>query len=163
VAEKDARKSQMMGVWTLGTVEQGSGRRRNLVLDMFANRGSLIRAAQDAGVRLHEAESKVSDPPGSDAHLYSVRTAKTLLVWSGGTAGDSTRLKQPIAEAWSIPGLRQGAWVADLDLAPAWSRPMVGSLTVEGKGDLAKALKASPIRFVGPYYRGGAGELRLSR
>jgi hypothetical protein len=50
-----------------------------------------------------------------------------------------------------------------LVLTPTWSRALVGSLRVEGKGDLAKLLKASPIRFVGPLYRGGGGELRFTR
>jgi hypothetical protein len=40
---------------------------------------------------------------------------------------------------------------------------MVGSLKVEGKDDLAKLLKASPIRFVGPVYQGGTGSLHFGR
>jgi hypothetical protein len=30
---------------------------------------------------------------------------------------------------------------------------------VQGKGDLARALRSSPIRYVGPNVRGGGGEL----
>ena len=70
---------------------------------------------------------------------------------------------QPIQESWSVSGLRGQMWNARLIRTPSWSRPLVGSLTVEGKGDLAKALKASPIRFVGPLYIGGGGELHFSR
>jgi hypothetical protein len=54
-------------------------------------------------------------------------------------------------------------WGVDVTFTPEWSRPLVGVLSVEGKDDLAKALKASPIRFVGPRYYGGKGELRFSR
>ncbi len=34
---------------------------------------------------------------------------------------------------------------------------MAGSLRVEGKDDFAKAIKASPIRFVGPAMLGAEG------
>ena len=40
---------------------------------------------------------------------------------------------------------------------------MVGSLQVEGNDDFAKAIKASPIRFVGPALLGGGGELAFGR
>jgi hypothetical protein len=77
--------------------------------------------------------------------------------------GDSTRVEQPIIERWSVTGLRGGIRTAELVMSPAWRRGVVGSLSVEGKGDLAKLLHGSPIRFVGPLYRGGNGELRFSR
>jgi hypothetical protein len=164
VAEKNVRKAQMIGVWKLGTVEQASGAQRDLVLDMYTNRGRLIRVAEGAQVRLQEAHSSVSDPEDNTEDTYRVKIGKTLLVWKGHPAGDSTRVDRPIEEFWSLTGLRrQGVWNATLALKPAWSRPLVGSLTVEGKDDLAKALKASPIRFVGPFYHGGGGELRFSR
>jgi hypothetical protein len=163
VAEKDSRKAQMMGVWSLATTERDKGARRDLVLDMFASRGSLIRAAENARVRLHEAEAAVSDAADTASDVYSVKVRKTLLVWNGRPAGDSTRVEKAIQESWSVPGLRAGVWNASMALSPAWSRSVVGSLRVEGKGDLAKALRSSPIRFVGPFYRGGGGELRFYR
>jgi hypothetical protein len=164
ITEKNVRKSQMMGVWNIATVEQATGARRDLVLDMYANRGQLIRAAEGARVRVQEAHSSVSDPEDSTEDTYRVEIGRALLIWNGRPAGDSTRVDRPIEEFWSLTGLRrQGAWNATLALRPAWSRSLVGSLRVAGKGDLAKALKASPIRFVGPFYHGGGGELRFSR
>lgn len=163
IAEKDARKAQTMGVWNLATVEQGKGTRRDLVLDMYASGGSLIRAAEAALVRLHEIHSAVSDAGDTTSHLYTVKIGKTLLVWNGRPAGESTRVERPIEESWSIPGLRTGFWFVSVAFTPGWSQPVVGSLRVEGKGDLGKALKSSPIRWVGPFYRGGGGELRFSR
>jgi hypothetical protein len=163
VAEKDKRKSQMIGVWTLATVEQTAGVRRDLALELYGNRGSLIRAAQQEGVRLREAETSVAERADTTTDIYRVKLEKALLVWRGRPAGDSTRVEQPVRESWSVPGLRTGVWKAQLAMSPAWSRPLVGALTVEGKGDLAKALKASPIRFVGPLYHGGGGKLHFSR
>jgi hypothetical protein len=163
VADRKGRKAQMIGVWTLATVEQQGWGRRDLVLDMFTGRGPLRRAAELDRVRLNESRSSVLDLSDTTSDEYSVKIDKTTLVWLGRPANDSTRVAQPLQESWSVPSLRQGVWNVGLTLTPAWSRSLVGSLRVEGKGDLGKALKASPIRFVGPFYRGGGGELRFLR
>ena len=38
---------------------------------------------------------------------------------------------------------------------------MVGALVIGGKDKLAKLLRKSPIRYAGPMYQGGTGELTL--
>ena len=163
VVEKDARRYQMIAAWILGTKEPKTGGRRDIVVDMYASRSTLRRAAEAARVRLEDAHSVVDDRADTTFDIYNVKLERTVLAWHGRPTGDSTRVERPIQESWSVPGLRAGAWTARLAMSPMWSRPLVGSLTVQGKGDLAMALKASPIRFVGPLYRGGGGELRLSR
>lgn len=161
--EKDPRRYQMLSVWTLATREPRTGTRRDLVVDLYASRNSLVRAAEAARVKIQDAHSVVADRADTTSDVYSVKLERTLLVWHGRPTGDSTRVEQPMHEFWSVRGARAGAWTVRFAVSPMWSRPLVGSLTVEGKGDLAKALKASPIRFVGPLYRGGAGDLRFSR
>jgi hypothetical protein len=161
--ERDSRKHQMIGVWTLATRDEKSGTRRDLALDLYASRGTLIRGAEGSGVRLREAESVFTGWADTTVDVHRAKFDKTLLIWRGRPAGDSTRVAQPMEEYWSVPGLRTGVWKVRLVMRPQWTRALVGSLTVQGKGDLAKALKASPIRFVGPLYRGGGGELRFSR
>jgi len=163
VAEKDRRKSLMIGIWTLAARDQSASARRDFALDLYGNRGSLIRAAEQSGVRLREAETSVADRADTTTDTYSVKLQKALLTWRGRPAGDSTRVEQPLQESWWVSGLRGRMWNARLTTTPSWRRSLVGSLTVEGKGDLAKALKASPIRFVGPLYLGGKGELHFSR
>lgn len=162
IVERDSRSYQLIGVWSLATQEQG-GTRRDLVLDMYASRENLLNAAELAQVRLHQIHSSYYDRPDTTSDVYSIKIGKTQLTWSGRPAGDSTRVERPITERLSVSGLRHGIQDAELVVAPTWSRGVVGSLQVEGKGDLAKLLKASPIRFVGPLYRGGTGELRFSR
>ena len=164
VVEKDARRYQMIAAWVLGAREPKTGNRRDIVVDMYTSRSGLRRAAEAARVRLHDAHSVVADRADTTFDIYyNVRLERTVLTWHGRPIGDSTRVERPIQESWSVPGLRAEAWTARLAISPEWSRSLVGSLTVVGKGDLAKALKASPIRFVGPLYRGGGGELRFSR
>lgn len=161
--EKDRRKHQMIGVWTLATRDMKTGTRRDVAIDIYASRGNLIRAAQGTGVRLREAESIFTGWADTTADTHQAKFDKTLVIWRGRPAGDSSRVAQPIEESWSVPGVRSSAWSARLLMRPQWSRLLVGSLTVEGKGDLAKVLQASPIRFVGPLYWGGSAELRFSR
>jgi hypothetical protein len=166
IAEKNVRKSQMMAVWTLSTTEQGRGTRRNLVLDFSTGSARIIRAAEAVKLPLREASFRVSKLPGGPDEvdeLYEARLGKARLVWSGHPAGDSTRVEQPIQELWALKGASGTSWNVVMSMRPRWSRPLVGALRVEGKDDLARALKASPIRFVGPRYTGGSADLTFSR
>jgi hypothetical protein len=160
---KDPRKRRMIGLWTVAASEQGSGARRDIVLEFFGAGGGLVQAAGQGKVRLRDAKSSVSKVPDTENDLYNVKIGKTRLTWNGRAVGDSTRIEQPIQEAWEAKGTNGMVWRVQATLKPEWSRPLVGVLSVEGKDDLAKALKASPIRFVGPLYQGGGGELRFSR
>jgi hypothetical protein len=163
IAEKNSRIAQMVGVWSLGTVEQGSGLRRDLIVDMYASRDRLRTAASANLIQLHEAEVGYKAPTDTSGTEYRQIIGKTQLIWSGRTAGDSTRVDQPITENWQVAGARGVTWSAKLALSPTWARALVGSFRVEGKGDLADMLKDSPIRFVGPFYHGGAGQLTFTR
>ncbi len=163
VAEKNARNAQMLGVWSLAAVQQGSGGRRDVVLDMYASRERLRQAAASILVPLHEAEAGYKPPNDTSGTEYRQKIGKTQLIWNGRTTRDSTRVENPIVETGQLPGLRGVTWNLRVALSPAWARSLVGSLRVEGKGDLANALKGSPIRFVGPFYQGGGGQLRFTR
>jgi hypothetical protein len=161
IADKDPRKYQMLAAWTLAATEQKSGRRRDRAVELYGNRSGFIRAAERNRVPLREAHASVADQADTTFDSYRVKLERALLIWRGRATGDSTALSQPIEEFWQLDARRGGVWQVHVVLRPAWSRAMVGSLTIEGKDDLAKALKASPIRFVGPFLRGGAGELQL--
>lgn len=159
---KDPRKRQIVGTWTLAATERGSGARRDLVLELFGTHGDLVRAAGRAKVKFREARSAVSKAVGTDNDLHEIRIGKTRLAWDGRAAGDSTAVEQIIEESWLAKGVSGAVWGVRATFTPVWSRSLVGALSVEGKDDLATALKASPTRFVGPVYYGGGGELRFS-
>lgn len=84
-----------------------------------------------------------------------------MLVWDGRGGEDTTRLPPAVTWQWQASGSHRRWLTGELRLKPATSAPMVGSLRVEGKDAMARALQASPIRYVGPSYEGGEGELRL--
>lgn len=162
IVGKNPKKPQMISVWTVAATQEGTGARRDLVLDLAASSGGIIRAAQVAKLRLQEARASVSRVSESSDELYEIRLGKTRLFWTGRPADDSARVKAPIQESWAVRGAT-GTWNVTASLSPTWSRPLVGVLRVEGKDDLAKALKSSPIRFVGPRQLGGSGDLLFSR
>lgn len=162
LGSKDARRSRMLGLWTIAATQQG-GARRDIVVGLFGTGGDLVRAAEQGKVKVREAHSSISKAPGTDNDLYSVQLGKTRLVWNGRAAGDSLAMEQPIEELWLTTGASGTLWRVRATFRPAWTRSLVGLLSVEGKDDLAKALKGSPTRFVGPLYIGGGGELRFSR
>jgi hypothetical protein len=163
-ADKKHRKPQLLAMWSLATARSGTGAQRDFVVDLYGRRGGLGRAAEGTGVSMDEVRAEVVAAADTIPDVYSVKIGKALLVWTGRPARDSTRVTQPVLETWSMVGLRSlGIWQAELKLTPQWTQALVGSFRVEGKGDLAKALKASPIRFVGPLYRGGGAKLRFLR
>jgi hypothetical protein len=163
ITKKNPDEAQMVGVWSLAAAEEGNKTRRDLVPELYASRGRLNDLAEPLLVRLDEISSEVSKVPDTSDDEYIIKIGKSRLIWSGRTARDSTPVRTAFEESWWLKGLRQAVWNVRMTLAPAWSHPMVGTLRVEGKGGLAKLLKASPIRFVGPLYSGGSAEMVFSR
>lgn len=170
VNAKDPRKAPLLAAWTAAAAEVGSGTRRDVALEFVSSSGRLSRAAQVVDVKLVEVRGVIGLVPLQDEEgvpstdsRYQLKIGKTLITWDGRSAGDSTRVTQPIQADWLTQGRRGDWWHARLRLEPGWSTGMAGSLRVQGKDAFARALKASPIRFVGPLYRQGGGELRFER
>jgi len=163
IFQKNRRTPQMLAVWSLATSQQGSGGRRDLVIDLYTNSDRLRSMAARNLVKIEDADAHFRPATDTASHAFTQKMAKARLVWIGRTAEDSTRVTQPSRESWQVRGLRGAPWNAELAFSPVWRRSLVGSLRVEGKGDLAKALKSSPIRFVGPYFEGGTAQLRFAR
>lgn len=170
LGDKSGRKPQFFALWTVSAVETGSGAKRDAALLVLATSGRLIRSGRLAGQVMREVKATLGKVPEVDENgvasnddRFQVKVGKTLLTWDGRQASDSAEASGSIEVAWAASAAGPGKGRGSLSLTPRWASPMVGSLKVEGKDDLAKALKASPVRFVGPLYRGGGGEVRLQR
>jgi hypothetical protein len=170
VSERDPGKAPMIGVWALAAADVGGGARKDVVLRLFTNTGRLERAGQVNGLDLRTVRSTVRRIDNEDdasappiGIRYQLKIGKTLLTWDGRRVSDSTRAGGPISTEWRADSRRRGAMTARLTLAPEWIKAMAGSLRVEGDDDFAEAIKASPIRFVGPAVQGGGGELAFGR
>lgn len=170
LADKKGRKTQLFALWTVSGTETASGKRRDVAMLVVSSSERLIRSRKLASHYIRSAEAKVGKVPVVDENgvpnsddRFQVKIGKTLVTWDGHDSADSVEAKGALETAWATNAGGEGKEVGSLTLTPRWASPMVGSLKVEGKDDLARALKASPVRFVGPKYRGGGGEIRLGR
>ena len=170
VSERDPQKAPMLGVWTISAAEGAGNAPQDVVLRLFTNSGRLERAAEVSGLDLRKVESEVRNLPNeNDASAppigvrRSVKLRKTTLTWEGRQVDDSTKANGAVTVVWRADSKRRGPMTARLALTPEWTKGMAGSLRVEGDDDFAEAVKASPIRFVGPAVIGGSGELAFGR
>jgi hypothetical protein len=169
VADKKGRKPLLFGVWTAAAAEVVGGGRREVALLVLSNNERLIHSAKSAGAQVRQAKLVVGKVvPGEEdtvvvpaEHRFQVNVGKTVVTWDGRASSDSTRTTGQVEIAWAAAPGRRGPARGRLVLRPGWSRGMVGSFRVVGKDDVAKALKASPIHFVGPQYEQGGGTLQL--
>lgn len=169
LADRSGRHPQLFGFWTV-LAAGPSGTPQDVALDLFANSDRLIRSARLAGQELHEARLTVGKVPAEDENgvpssddRFQVKLGGTVLTWDGRLVGDSAAGTEPVDNTWAVTGMRGGVVTGSLTLSPRRAQPMAGSLKVDGKNELAKALRASPTRFAGPAYRGGAGKVSFAR
>jgi len=170
VSERDLGKYPMLGIWALAAADNAGGGRKDVVLRLFTNTGRLERAGQVNGLDLRMVRSSVreignEDNPGAPpiGTRYQFKLGKTLVTWDGRRVSDSTKATGPVATSWRADSKRRGPMSARLVLTPEWTKAMVGSLRVEGEDAFARAIMASPIRYVAPAMLGGGGELAFGR
>ena len=170
VTERDPEKAPMIGIWSLSAVQGGGNTAQDVALRLFTNNGRLERAAEISGLDLRRVRSEVKEIPNeNDAAAppigvrRTVRLNKTLLTWEGRQVSDSAKAEGALTLLWRADSKRRGPMTARLALTPDWTKGMAGSLRVEGEDDFAEAVKASPIRFVGPAVMGGSGQLAFGR
>jgi hypothetical protein len=170
VSEGKPDKAPLLGFWSSATAATAGGAPRDFVLRLFTNSGRLERAGELRDLNLRTVRSTVRQVSMEDDEAavpvgtrYQFKLNKTLLTWDGRKVDDSTRTSEPYTSAWRTESKRGRPMAASVALTPQWTRPMVGFLRVEGKDDFAKAIMASPIRFVGPARIGGGGEFAFGR
>jgi hypothetical protein len=132
------------------------------LLELSTDNGNVARLAEGVGIRTERRELDVLPArEGGDA-IMTIQVEKAKLIWSGHPTGES-RVEATQPMSFGLAGMRTSNWRLDASFTPDSSHLVVGQLRVEGKDDLAKALKASPIRWVGPIVAGGRGEWLFTR
>jgi hypothetical protein len=97
---------------------------------------------------------------GSPEDRVELRLESTQITWIGHPSGDPS-VGTTRSMSFGYRGSRSTSWQGSLETSPAETHLMIGTLRIEGKNLLAKALKSSPIRAVGPIETGGTGRLRF--
>lgn len=155
---------ETIGLLTIAARFGADAARSQFVAGLFTTNWRVEKSVETnrSAVDFETMRVQFGKAPKSDDDRLSVRIGRVTLVWDGHPAADSAAAG-PVTQLGSAEGRDGKPWGLDLELRPERTRSMVGALLVQGKGDLAKALRASPVRFVGPYVEGGSGALTLHR
>lgn len=165
-AEGKMGNRQLVGYWGLGARRVGGNAAEGqwYAAALYTNDWHLERQAKTVYIPMTIVKRSMSPVPESTRHRYEVKLGKTTLTWDGEIGGrDSAQASTSIDASLVFTGLRDIQWHAVASSRPDWTRNLPGLFRVEGKDDLAKALKASPIRMFGPMFWGGDARLDFAR
>lgn len=124
------------------------------LIDFMTDERSLARAADAAGFGMDGITVITRQQVGADDPRVSIEVAGVQITWSGHAIGDSG-VGKTRSVSFGYGNGRGGGWLIQLQSAPASTRLMAGALEVDGRNMLARALKASPVRGIGPEESGG--------
>ncbi|MGH7594401.1 MAG: hypothetical protein ACRELE_11205 [Gemmatimonadales bacterium] len=132
------------------------------LIDFMTDQRSLARAADDAGFGMGSITVTTRTRVGVDDPQVLIAIDGLRITWSGHAIGDSG-VGTTRSVSFGYGTGRGGAWLIELQSAPATSRLAVGTLELDGRNTLAKALKSSPVRSIGPMESGGTASLTFQR
>ena len=146
-------RPQTLAVWSIASPAEAP---RSAVL--LVNNSRLSMSVRWLGIGIDVLRSEFGKVPESSEDRYVIKYDRTTLTWDGHATGDSTGMAMR-QRSWRVPARNGQLAIVRLRLGPSGSRAMAGSLRIEGKGELARMLMASPTRFVGPLVWGGSGDI----
>ena len=149
-------KSQVVATWSTSARADAPG-----AVILLVNNSRLSNSLKSLGLGIDVLRSEFGKVPESTDDRYEIRYQRSTLTWDGHASGDSTAAPA-LDRGWVSAGRNARMLAVEQRLAPVGARLMVGALRIEGKGELAQVLTASPIRFVGPIVWGGSGSLTFA-
>jgi hypothetical protein len=153
-------ESEMIGVIAFGA-RVAAGQPDNGLSGglLFTNDKRIAKVSDSSKVSFRQVKATFGKAAHGDDERHVIAFGKTTLIWDGHAASDSVPLTAPIQRVWVLEGSRNKPVMLRWTLSATSSRSMVGALVVQGKDKLAKVLRSSPIRYLGPIYQGGIAEL----
>ncbi len=146
-------RSQVVATWSTSARPGSPG--ATILLTSNSGMNNSVKAV---GLSIDGLKAAFGKVPESTDDRYEIHYSGSTLTWDGHASGDSTGAPRASHE-WLSPA-RNGRFIdVRMLLDPAGARLMVGALRVEGKGELARSLTGSPIRYVGPIVWGGSGSV----
>ena len=158
--------SQVLSTWLIGAspaADSTSGRATYFIAALRSNNWRLLRQAELWALRGDRLEATVGKVPESTEDLFQVRIGRTVVTWEGHLAGDSAWAPPAVEESWYTDSSRNSRITGLASFRPDSAQSIAGTLRIVGKDDLAKSLRASPIRMVGPMMWGGGGKIDFSK
>lgn len=132
-----------------------------VLIGFFTDNTALQRAGEAVGQAIDMATRTVTEREGADFPSWLIEVKGIKLRWVGGPTGES-RVLPTRSVSFGYTGLRGNVWNGAFQLTIPEAHTLVGSLGVEGKNDLAKALKGSPDRPVGAMESGGNARISFT-
>jgi hypothetical protein len=155
LARGKADRPVIIGTNSLAASEaRGFPTASNYLINFMTDQRSLARAADAAGVGMDGITVLTKHQVGADDPRVSIAVAGVQITWSGHAIGDSG-VGKTRSVSFGYGSGRAAGWLITLQSAPTSTRLMAGTLEVDGRNTLAKALKASPVRGIGPEESGG--------
>jgi hypothetical protein len=127
------------------------------------NVGDLRQRMRDTFAPIEELQLRTDSVKNTRQTRYTVKMGKTEATLDGRSVPDSALTAGDLHFRLAAEGDRQTHWLIDLDFHPDTLTSLLGGLRFRGKGDLGKALQASPIRVIGSLFAGGQGTVTFSR
>lgn len=162
---RDNRDRELLAVWLVAAApNEGQGSPDQYFTPvLLTSNWRVSQRAQSVLIRADHTDAEAGKSPDStEDDRYRVKVGKTTLIWDGHLA-ESAQAAEDRQQIWVTRGFRGSRTNALVDLRPDSAQAVAGLLRIQGKGDLADALRASPIRMVGPFVWGGTLELRFVR
>jgi hypothetical protein len=157
---------EAVGFWGVAATRSAGTPRLDqwYVVQLWVNDWHVEKLTEASYIAIASFKRALDPVPESSNHRYQIKIGKTLLSWTGQMVGrDSTPATPTPPASLIFEGQRRIPWNATLSADPQWARFLPGVLNVQGKDDLAQALKASPIRVFGPMYWGGDARVAFFR
>jgi len=126
---------------------------------LFTNDKRITKSTDSSRVAFRQVKATFGKAAHGDDERHVISFGKTTLIWDGHAATDSVTLTSPIERVWVLEGSRNRPVLLRWTVSAVSSRSMVGALVVQGKDRLAKVMRSSPIRYLGPVYQGGIAQL----
>ena len=117
---------------------------------LFTNDKRIAKASDSSRVSFRKVKATFGKAAHGDDERHVISFGKTTLIWDGHAASDSTTLTAPVEQVWVFEGSRNRPVLLRWTVSATSSRSMVGALVVQGKDRLAKIMRSSPIRYLGP-------------
>ena len=167
-ATPDLDHTQYLGAWLIGAVpvqETGTPATPSFyVASLRTPNWRWIRMAETSLIKMEFAERSIGKvPEGTDDRLRVEMSGRTVITWDGHLAGDSAMAAPRSEQIWYTLNSRGARIQAQVTISPEKRQNIAGSLQVAGNDPVAKSLRASPIRMVGPLSWGGFGTLAFVR
>ena len=155
-----AGASEMIGIVSFGArVAINQPENGISVSTVFTNDKRAVKLADSTQVVLRQIKATFGKAAHSGDERHVIQLGKTTLTWDGHPASDSAPVGTPLERVWVVRGPRGKPVLLRWKLNTTSTRSMVGALVVQGKDKLAKLMRKSPVRYLGPIYQGGIGEL----